>query len=282
MNISIIIPSWNNLKYLSKCIESIKNNSLYEHEIIIHLNESADGSEEYLNKINIKFTKSNANIGICSSVNKAYKIATQNYILYSNDDMYFSKNWDKYLKKEILNFKDNLFYLTAKSVSKKNDIVILDCGKNIEDFDQKKFDDYCVNDNSPNLKASHLCPFIVHKEIWSQIGGFSEEFNPGDGSDPDFCMKLWNINVRVFKCLSSFKIYHFGSITTRKENFKMNNGTKSFILKWGFSPKFFRKYYLRSIINDVYSGPLENIKYSYKMFLDLILDKIKYLIFKVL
>ena len=62
----------------------------------------------------------------------------------------------------------------------------------------------------------------------------------------------------------------------------MNNGTKSFILKWGFSPKFFRKYYLRSIINDVYSGPLENIKYSYKMFLDLILDKIKYLIFKVL
>ena len=91
MNISIIIPSWNNLKYLSKCIESIKNNSLYEHEIIIHLNEGSDGSEEYLNKINIKFTKSNANIGICSSVNKAYKIATQNYIMYSNDDMYFSK-----------------------------------------------------------------------------------------------------------------------------------------------------------------------------------------------
>ena len=29
------------------------------------------------------------------------------------------------------------------------------------------------------------------------VGGFSEEFNPGDGSDPDFCMKLWINNQNI-------------------------------------------------------------------------------------
>ena len=45
----------------------------------------------------------------------------------------------------------------------------------------------------------------------------SEEFNPGDASDPDFVLKLWNQNVRIFKGISKFRVYHFGSLTTRKK-----------------------------------------------------------------
>ena len=52
-------------------------------------------------------------------------------------------------------------------------------------------------------------------------------------------MKLWNNNVRVFKTISKFKVYHFGSITTRKKNIILNNGTKTFILKYGFNSKIF-------------------------------------------
>ncbi len=282
MKFSIIIPSWNNLKYLQNCIESIIKNSFYKHEIVIHLNEGKDNSEEYLNKMNIKYTRSNENIGICKGVNQAYKKATMDYIIYSNDDMYFSNNWDKELSDQILNLKNDFFYFTAKSISKKNDIVDLDCGNNIEEFDQKKFDDYCKKDDTPNLIASHLSPFVVHKKIWDMVNGFSEEFDPGDGSDPDFCMKLWNINVRIFKCISSFRIYHFGSITTRRRNFTLNNGTKTFILKWGFSPKFFRKYYLRYADNKLYNRPLYEKKYSIKMLGDLLLDKIKYIFYKII
>ena len=32
-------------------------------------------------------------------MNKAKKLTT-NYILYAHDDMYFCKNWDKYLEKK--------------------------------------------------------------------------------------------------------------------------------------------------------------------------------------
>ena len=51
---SIIIPSFNNLKYLKKCIESIKKNSHYDHEIIPHINEGSDGTANYLKDNNIR------------------------------------------------------------------------------------------------------------------------------------------------------------------------------------------------------------------------------------
>ena len=51
---SIIIPTFNNIKYLKLCIESIKKNSIFVHEIIPHINEGADGTEEYLISENIK------------------------------------------------------------------------------------------------------------------------------------------------------------------------------------------------------------------------------------
>ena len=73
MNISIIIPSYNNLEYLKFTINSILKNSSYDHEIIVHLNDGSDGSYEYIKKHKINFTHSNENIGLCKSVNLASK-----------------------------------------------------------------------------------------------------------------------------------------------------------------------------------------------------------------
>ena len=55
-------------------------------------------------------------------------------------------------------------------------------------------------------------PHLIHKDLWNEVGGFSEEFSPGLGSDPDFNMKLWKSGVRIFKCLNKSRVYHFGSI----------------------------------------------------------------------
>ena len=52
---SIIIPTYNNLEYLKNCINSIKKNSKYKHEIIIHVNVGNDGTTNYLDKENIKY-----------------------------------------------------------------------------------------------------------------------------------------------------------------------------------------------------------------------------------
>ena len=281
MKISILIPTYNNLSYLKFFLNSLKNNSLFEHEIIIHVNDGSDGTLDFVKKNNLKFTHSKENIGLCSSMNSAYKLSTLDFILYAHDDMYFCKNWDKYLIKEINNQKNNFYYLSGTNVSTRFGLINYNCGDTLESFDENKFLKFCIDDNTPDLQSSHWAPHLIHRELWDKIGGFSEEFNPGDGSDPDLCMKLWLENVRIFKSISKFKVYHFNSITTRNNKVKLNNGTKMFLLKYGFNPKFFRKYYLKGNNSIIpYRGILDEPKNNFSMFIELIVNKLKYLFYK--
>ena len=45
---SILIPSFNNLDYLKICLKSIKKNSKFNHQIIIHSNIGSDGTLDFI------------------------------------------------------------------------------------------------------------------------------------------------------------------------------------------------------------------------------------------
>lgn len=281
MNFTILIPTYNNLKYLRLLCESIKINSNFSHQLIFHINDGSDGSYDYINNNKYQFTHSKTNIGLCSSIKESSKLIKNEYVLYAHDDMYFCKNWDKFLIEEVQKQNNNLFYFSGTNISYKDGILNFDCGNTPENFDQIKFDNFCEKDNSPDLQGSHWAPHLIHRDLWTKVGGFSIEFDPGDGSDPDLCMKLWNEGVRTFKCISRFKVYHFGSVTTRKRDININNGTKKFLLKFGFNPRFFRKYYLRGDGKIKYLGPLDDPKLNFSMLLSLIINKFKYYYYKI-
>ena len=281
---SILIPTFNNVKYLELCINSIKKNSKYDHQIIAHVNIGDDGTIEYLNKINIEYTHTKYNSGICEGINKASVLAKFDYFLYAHDDFYFCPLWDEILKNEIDIIGHNNFYLSGTMMH--NGQIPFDCGDNINDFDEKKFLENYKDLNYYNFQGSTWAPALVHRDIWNKVGGFSEEFFPGTGSDPDFNMKLWNIRVRIFKGINNFKVYHFGSIVLRKKinEIKKNSkygskGAKIFLLKWGITIKFFKKFYLKS--GTVYKKPLTNPNLSLLFFLKLILCKINFLYLKI-
>ena len=65
---SIIIPSFNNLEYLKLCLNSLKKNSKYNHEIIIHINEGIDGTLDFIKDKKIKYTYSTHNEGVLCSI----------------------------------------------------------------------------------------------------------------------------------------------------------------------------------------------------------------------
>ena len=135
----------------------------------------------------------------------------------------------------------------------------------LENYKNHKFNDF---------QGSHWAPHLIHKDLWIKIGGFSEEFNPGIGSDPDLNMKLWKERVRIFKGIGNFRVYHFGSISLRKKsNIKKNNGTKTFLKKWGITPKFFKKHYLKS--DTSFDGPLAEPVYNLNYFIGLFICKVK-------
>ncbi len=280
---SILIPTFNNLKYLKLCLHSIKINSKFNHQIVIHVNEGNDGTLDYLKKLNIDFSYTKYNSGICEGINKASKLAKFDYFLYAHDDFYFSPNWDKVLYDEIDKIGHNNFYLSGTMMN--NGHIPFDCGNKIENFNEKKFLSEYKKFNHYDFNGSTWAPTLIHKEIWNKVGGFSEEYFPGTGSDPDFNMKLWNLGVRIFKGINNCKVYHFGSVVLRKKinTIKKNNkygssGAKIFLLKWGISIKFFKKFYLKA--NTRYHKPLSQPNINIFYMFEYILCKINYLYVK--
>ena len=272
--ISIVIPTYNNLDYLKLCLKSLKNNSSFNHEIIIHINDGSDGTLDFIKTNNYKHTSTDNNIGLCSSVNKAAKLASNKYILYSHDDMYFCPNWDRVLLNEVKSLNHDDFYLSGTMIEPNSGHIVYNFGIDPDTFNENDLLSKYKDINFYDHQGTHFAPHLVSKKMWDKVGGFSEEFNPGIGSDPDLNMKLWKEGVRIFKGLNDFKVYHFGSITLRKKkNFTRNRGDKTFLKKWGFSTKFFKKYYLKS--KTKYEGPLNEPKKTFNYFLDLLICKIR-------
>ena len=272
--ISIIIPTYNNLDYLKLCIKSLKKNSHYNHEIIFHINEGTDGSLEYIKESGYKYTYSHNNIGLCSAINKAAKLSNYQYILYSHDDMYFCPNWDKVLLKEVKSLNHDNFYLSGTMIEPYSGHIVYNFGTDLSNFKEDELLLKYKDINFYDHQGTHFAPHLVSKKMWDKVGGFSEEFNPGIASDPDFNMKLWKKGVRIFKGLNDFKVYHFGSLTTRKKkNFIQNRGDKTFLKKWGISTKFFKKYYLKS--KTKYNGPLNEPNVTIGYILGLLSCKIQ-------
>ncbi len=276
--ISIIIPTFNNLQYLKLCLKSLEKNSYKKYEIIFHVNVGSDGTLEFVKNKNFKFTYSKENLGLCSSINLAAELCKSDFILYSHDDMYFCPMWDKILLNEVNNIGHDKFYLSGTMIEPFTGHITFDCGTNINSFNEKKLLENYKNINFYDHQGSHFAPHLVSKRIWDLVGGFSEEFNPGIGSDPDFNMKLWKNGIRIFKGINDFKVYHFSSITTRKKlNLIQNKGDQTFLKKWGITTKFFKKYYLKS--RTRFDGPLNNPKKTMLYYLELFLCKIKLLKF---
>ena len=276
---SIIIPTYNNLEYLKICINSIKKNSKFNHEIIFYINEGTDGTLNFLKENNFKYIYSEFNQGVCVAFNRAVEIASNKYIVLGHDDMYFCPGWDTIFQKELNKLSENEdFFLSGTMVQPFESYINLDCGKTYSDFDEEKLLKKLPEIKFNDFQGTHWQPSLIPINTWKKVGGFSEEFSPGLGSDPDFNMKLWKIGVRLFKGLSECRVYHFSSISLRKKAW--NNGAKTFLLKWGISIKFFKKYYLRSDTN--FNGLLDEPHKSFFYYLNLIKCKTSYIYLKLL
>ena len=102
-------------------------------------------------------------------------------------------------------------------------------------------------------------------------------------------MKLWKQGVRIFKGLNNFRVYHFGSVVLRKKkNFQRNKGAKTFLIKWGITPVFFVKHYLRGgsfsfnkIVCEKFNGPLLEPKKNVRYIIGYFICKIKLIYTKI-
>ena len=294
---SILIPTFNNLNYLKICIESLRKNSNFNHQIIVHVNEGKDDTIKYLKQNNLDYTFSEKNIGMSLALNTASKLAKEKYIIISHDDFYYCPNWDKEFVKEINLLNHNNFYFSGTMVGATDNNKIdydslpplFNAGLTFKDFNETKLLNNLKEIQTFDFQGSTKHPALVHIDIWNKVGGWSDDFFPTGGDDTDFVIKLWNENIRIFKGLGKSSVYHFGSITTRKKDKSLftylgNRGNKIFLLKWKIGINFFEYFYLRSGIDKnknkifrKYDGPLNQPIKGIRYYFELL--KIKFQLF---
>ena len=244
---SIIIPTWNNLELLQLCVRSIQQNSAFTHQVIVHVNDGSDGTLNWVREQGLTHTASPGNIGICLAVNEAAMHATQDYILYLNDDMYCCPGWDTALANKLKHLATDLFMLSGTMIEPRDTnnpcVVVGNYGTEANTFDEARLLADLPNISKQDWQGATWPPTLVSKRWWFKVGGYSSEFSPGMSSDNDFSMKLWHAGCRIFLGVGNSFVYHFQCKSTGKV--KKNDGGRQFLNKWGMRQSVFDHYFLR-------------------------------------
>jgi len=227
MKISILIPTLDNPEYLQCVVDSIKKHTTVEHEVLIYHN-----------------TKEK-NIGLAAAINKLGKQVTGEYICYLNDDMYVTPGWDVGLLAAV-NPNIHYQYITAPMFEPQyaNPCMNapIDYGRTASTFREADFlrewkDVRRIKEDI----VSPWCPIFVSKALWDEVGGYSEEYFPCYGTDPDFAAKIYFAALKKganfeFRAVADVGVYHFQAITTdRLPNAQRyrDMAKQIFIGKWG-------------------------------------------------
>ena len=254
---TIVIPTWNNLPFLRLCVRSIRENSSFPHQIVLHVNDGSDGTADWAASEGLAFSRTPGNCGVCFAVNAARPLVRTDYILYMNDDMYVCPGWDKALKEEIDAAGTKFFFLSATMIEPypTKSLPVIgghDFGTTPEAFDEARLLREYLSFPKADWSGATRPPNIMHRDLWDLVGGYSVEFTPGLYSDPDLSMKLWAAGVRLFKGVSRSRVYHFVSKSVGRV--RRNDGRRQFLRKWGMSPKTFYRFFLRKGAD--FTGPL--------------------------
>ena len=220
LNVSILIPTYNRLALLTKCLDELFNTPLDKNdEVIIWNNNSTDGTKEFLDKIydryyngicRVVIINHIANIGL-SAVNRGFNLMSNFYRMKIDDDIIKIPFFFKEKLIEVFDKIPNAGYIAAALENDK------------EKLPQQFFKEYeneeiykRVEINGIKLRLGNASGGFVMttKEVLDKVGGFVEmpiEYN-WFNEDSDYSHKVRGINyISGFR--EDLKVYHaFGPV----------------------------------------------------------------------
>ena len=86
--VSVVIPNYNGMQYVKKCLDSLMVQTLKEWEILFVDNGSTDGSRELVEQQYpiVKVIALPENMGFCRAVNEGIRAAEAEYVVLLNND----------------------------------------------------------------------------------------------------------------------------------------------------------------------------------------------------
>jgi glycosyltransferase involved in cell wall biosynthesis len=99
VKISVIIPAFNEEKFLGNCLLSLKEQNFKDFEIIVVDNNSTDKTREIAKKFGVILV-SEKNQGVAFARNRGAKIAKGEILAFTDADTILPKNWLSRIKEE--------------------------------------------------------------------------------------------------------------------------------------------------------------------------------------
>jgi GT2 family glycosyltransferase len=265
--ITFCIPSKNNLRYLKSSIASIKENSSIEHDIVVYVDMSQDGTEEWLIENNIKYLKNKTGtaMGIAYGYNRCIEAANTNVVCMFHADMYMGKGFDINILK----------HLTKNSVVSGTRIepplhpegkekIVMNFGMYPEDFTKEEFNKF-VEEAQYTYKdvttQGIFAPWAIYKDDITSIGMHDEGLHSYH-EDSDIFNRFILSGYKIVQSRDAF-VYH---LTCRGGQFqdgieKITLDPKFHTMKDSAARNYLRKWGIW-IENDEYQYPILTPKYN--------------------
>jgi hypothetical protein len=209
MKYSVIIPHLSNSKFIDGCLDALKRNSIYEHEIITIVDET----------------------DVYYAFNKGVYQASCEIVVLLNDDMFVGKDWDKLFPVFISEDTFLTFHVVEANPGLmeegRSHCIKYDCGDTSETFDSDKFDQYITEQSKiiPMFQYNVMgwyMPLVVHKKSFISYPNIIKfPHAPNDVLLLEHVLPYCGYSIAL---LSSF-VYHFSG-KARKEIYKENLMTK--------------------------------------------------------
>lgn len=247
MKYSVVIPHLSNSDYIDSCLEYLKLNSKYEHEIVRIIDET----------------------DVYYAFNKGVYQASCDIVVLLNDDMIVSKDWDE----DILLYCSEDTFLTYNVVEAVPGNMLPgyphciehNCGDTIDVFDYDKFQNFVDFNKSkyPKFQSNKIgwyMPFVVHKKSFvsfPNIKKFPHQEN--DVLLLEYVLPQCGYNVAL---INSF-VYHFSKKATIKisEKIPMTNPNRAVFTYSNHQIEDRIGYLQRQVINKFNDN--EMFKYEY-------------------
>lgn len=217
MKIAIIIPNYNGLKFLGKCLDSLSKQSFREFDTIVIDNNSQDGSIEYLKESHggITIKRLDENYGFSRAVNEGIKMSKGEYVVLLNNDTEVDAYWLENLVKTIKE-DEKIFSVSSKMIQYNNRSLIDDAGDqyNLLGWAYKRGDGQSIEDYSQKEAVFSACAgaAIYRKKAFDEIGYFDEDFF-AYMEDVDISYRARIHGYKNVYCPDAV-VYHVGSGTT--------------------------------------------------------------------